>query len=116
MLYCLEVQRAYPDYKRPYASVNVYHFKTIDEADNKRREEKKRYYESFCEFLEETGEDVPTDVDKIDEDEAQNYFYSESYMDMAPFSATLYEIQFDDDTVTSKRISFPNLKIDSSSE
>ena len=112
MLYCLEIVRAYPDYKRPYVSVNVYHFKSIDEADNKRREEKRKYYESFCQFLEETGEDVPKDVDNIDEDEAQSYIYSDNYMDMAPFSATLYLIEMEDDIVTSKRVAFPNNKID----
>lgn len=112
MLYCLEIVKAYPDYKRPYVSVDVCHYKNIDAADNKRREEKRKYYESFCQFLEETGENVPKDVDKIDEDEAQDYIYNDSYMDMIPFSATLYLIEMEDDLVTSKRISFPNNKID----
>lgn len=112
MLYCVEIVRAYPDYKRPYVSVTVHHFKTLNEADEKRREEKRKYYENFCEFLEENGEDVPKDVDQIDEDEAQNYLYSDSYMDMAPFSCTLYLIEMDDDSITSKRISFPGEKLD----
>jgi len=112
MLYCLEIVRARPDYKRPYVSVSTYHFKSLEEADNKRRQEKRDYYESFCSFLEENGDDVPKDVDEIDEDEAQNYIYSDSYMDMAPFSATLYLIEMDEDSITSKRISFPREKLD----
>ena len=106
MLYCLQIERARPG-KRPYASMSVYHFKTIEEADEKRRNEKREYYEGFLQHLEEEGEDVPKDIDLLDEDEAQSYIYYDSYMDMLPFSATLYVIEIEDDSISSKRIPFP---------
>ncbi len=107
MLYCLQIERAMPSYKRPSASSSIFHFKTIEEADEKRRAEKKEYYEGFLQHLEENGEDVPDDIDLLDEDEAQTYIYYDSYMDMLPFSATLYLIEVEDDSLSSKRIPFP---------
>lgn len=112
MLYCLEVVQAHPDWKRPYASAQTFHFVTKEEANEKRRELKQKYYDNFLQYLEEAAEDVPDDIDKIDEDEAQSYIYFESYMDMAPFTATVYEIKHEDDHVTSKRVSFPINLID----
>ena len=108
MLYCLTITKAYPDYKRPYVSVSTYHFLTKEDANEKRREEKRIYYQDFLDFLKMHGDPVPKDVDNIDEDDAQTeYIYSDSYMDMEPFSATLYEITFEEDLVRSKRINFP---------
>ena len=107
-LYCLEIVKAYPDYKRPYVSTNLYHFKDPYSANEKRREEKLNYYQNFIEYLEETEDKKIEDIDDLDEDEAQtDYIYSDSYMDMSPFTATLYEIYINDDIIKSKRISFP---------
>ena len=107
-LYCLEIVKAYPDYKRPYATSSVYHYSTIEDANEKRRTEKRLYYDSFLQFLRECCEPVPKDIDNIDEDEAQtNYIYSDYYMEMEPFLATLYEITIENDLVKSKRINFP---------
>jgi len=111
-LYCLTVVRAYPDYKRPYSSTSVYHFATIEDANEKRRKEKRKYYENFLEFLRECCQPVPKDIDNIDEDEAQTDFvYIDTYMDMEPFSAILYEIVMEEDFITSKRIEFPKTDI-----
>ena len=114
-LYCLKIERACPDYKRPYCSVSVHHYLTIEEADEKRRREKQKYYKDFLTYLDECGEEVPKDVDEIDEDEAQDYFYRDSYMDMMPFDCILYVIEIQDDSITSKTIPFPKSeKLDSS--
>lgn len=108
MLYCLEITKAYPDYKRPYASVSTYHFLTKEDANEKRRQEKRNYYEGFLQFLRDFDSPVPKDIDNIDEDVAQtDYIYSDTYMDMEPFCANLYEITIEDDLITSKRINFP---------
>lgn len=104
-LYCLEIVRAYPDYKRPYASVDVYHFLTIKEANEKRREEKQKYYHDFIDSLEES--ERIKDIDKINEEKAEEYIYYDSCMEMQPFSATLYEIHIETGTITSEVISFP---------
>lgn len=103
-LYCLEIVRAFPDYKRPYASVDVYHFLTIKEANEKRREEKRQYYLNFIESLEE-GE--IKDIDNVNEEKAEEYIYSDSYMQMEPFSATLYLVHIETGTITSEIIPFP---------
>ena len=107
MIYCLHIEEARPDYKRPSASMAVYHCKTIEEANERRREEKKQYYAEYLNYLEENGEDVPKDIDDVDEDAAQDYFYRDSFMDMAPFSATLYEIKIEDDAIIKTRLPFP---------
>ena len=101
-LFCLEIVKAFPDYKRPYTITNVYHYLDINVANDKRREEKSEYYKNFIENLE------IKDIDDLDEDEAQtDFIYYDSYMDMEPFSATLYEIEMDEDYIKSKRIPFP---------
>ena len=107
MLYCLQIEEAKPDYKRPYSNHLLFHCKTVEEANERRREEKKEYYAEYLNYLEENGEDVPKDVDDIDEDESRDYFYRDSYMDMAPFSATLYEIKIEDDAIIKTRLPFP---------
>jgi hypothetical protein len=106
-VYCLEILRAYPDRKRPSASSSVFFFPNPYDANEKRRQEKRKYYEDFMTHLKEIADRVPKDIDNIDEDEAQDYFYMENYMDMQPFSATLYEVTLEDTSVTSKRIPFP---------
>ena len=107
MLYCLQIEEAKPDYKRPYSNHLVFHCKTVEEANERRREEKKEYYTDYLNYLEENGEEVPKDVDDIDEDEVQDYIYKNSFMDMAPFSATLYEIKIEDDAIIKTRLPFP---------
>ena len=111
-VYCLKIDKAYPDYKRPYASSSVYHFATIEDANEKRKIEKRNYYEGFLQHLRECCDDVPKDIDNIDEDRAQtDYIYYDSYMDMEPFSAILYEITSEDNVITSKRINFPKTEL-----
>ena len=107
MLYCLQIEEAKPDCKRPYSNHLIFHCKTVEEANERRREEKKEYYAEYLNYLEENGEEVPKDVDEIDEDESRDYFYRDSYMDMAPFSATLYEIKIEDDAIIKTRLPFP---------
>lgn len=107
MLYCLQIEEAHPDRKRPYTTTQSFHCMTLKEANERRREEKKRYYEGYLDYLKESGEKVPEDIDDIDEDEAQSFFYRESYMDMAPFTATLYEIKIEDDGIIKTRCPFP---------
>lgn len=107
MIYCLQIEEAKPDYKRPYSNHLIFHCKTVEEANERRREEKTEYYEDYLNYLEEHGEKVPKDVDDIDEDEARDYIFATSYMDMAPFSATLYEIKIEDDAIIKTRIPFP---------
>jgi hypothetical protein len=107
MLYCLQIEMCYPHYKRPYTCNLVKHYKTFEQANEKRREEKAKYYEQYLEHLKENGEEVPKDVDDIDEDESQDYFYKNSYMDMAPFSAAIYEIVIEDDAIIKTRMPFP---------
>ena len=107
MIYCLQIEECFPDYKRPYATHIVQHCTSVEEANERRREEKGRYYEGYLEYLKESGEKVPEDIDDIDEDEAQSFFYRESYMDMAPFTATLYEIKIEDDGIIKTRCPFP---------
>lgn len=106
-VYCLEILRASPDYKRPSASSSVFFFPNPYDANEKRRKEKRDYYQGFMSYLKESGEKVPKDVDNLDEDEAQDYIYHDSYMDMIPFESTLYEVTIEGDRVTSKRIPFP---------
>lgn len=105
-LYCVKVVLAYPDYKRPYASSHIQHFDDIEKANEYRRKEKREYYESFQEYLRESDEPVPKDIDNLDEDKAYEYIYSDSYMDMLPFEATLYEVSFGN-FISSKMIPFP---------
>ena len=103
MLYCLEIIRAYPDVSYPCASVSVHHFKTIAEADDRRREEKRKYYNEFEQFL----NDETIDVDKYDEYGAKDFIYKECSMAMEPFTSNLYEIEIEEDRILSRRISFP---------
>lgn len=112
-IYCLTIVKAYPDYKRPYASTCVYHFSTIHDANEKRRQEKAKYYEDFIEYLKDTENKEVKDIDELDEDEAQtDWIYADSYMDMEPFSATLHEIIIENDLIQSRRINFPANLID----
>jgi hypothetical protein len=106
-LYCVHITKTYPDYKRAYVGSQVKHFLDINEANEFRREEKRKYYESFHEYLRDMDEPVPKDIDNLDEDKAYEYIYSDSYMDMPPFDAELYEIVFDDEHIESKTIDFP---------
>lgn len=130
--YCVEIVCASPDYKRPYAYANVYHYLTIAEANEKRREEKREYYKRFLDSLdseyydtnsaylkddvkekmEETEQTKEYDVDDFDEGKMQDLIYQESYMEQEPFSATLYQIDVKDNTITSKIIPFPNIQLD----
>ena len=98
--YCLKIVRAYPDYKRPYANASVYHFMSIQEAELKRKEEKRIYYQQFLHWLENPEE---IDMDKID-DECYDLCYADSYMDQEPFEAVLYEITFQNSTTPGDRI------------
>jgi hypothetical protein len=107
MLYCLQIEESYPDYKRPFASHQIFHYKTFEQANEKRREEKGKYYEQYLEHLKENGEEVPKDVDDIDEDESRDFIFHDSYMDMAPFSAAIYEIVIEDDAIIKTRMPFP---------
>lgn len=106
-LYCLEIVCAHPDYKRPYASVEVFHFLSSEEANEKRKQKKLEYYSDFVDMLEADGT-VIKDIDDVDDRSEQDaYFYQDSYMDMEPFAATLYEIHIEDGNITSKSIPFP---------
>ena len=107
MIYCLQIEKSFPDYKRPYATHIVQHCMTVEEANERRREEKKEYYEGYLDYLKESGEDVPEDIDDLDEDESQDYIFRESYMDMPPFTATLYEIKIEEDGIIKTRCPFP---------
>ena len=102
MLYSLVIVKAHPDYKRPYSTTDVYYFLNPGDANEKRREEKRSYYQDFLKYLEEE------DIDKIDEDDLQSEIYADSYMDMEPFSAQLYEINIENDTIVTKKLRFPN--------
>ena len=111
-MFCLHIVKAHPDYKRPYASAQVFHFATKEDANEKRREEKRKYYKSFLEYLESVEELIPQDIDNLDEDVAQtDFIYVDSYMDMQPFTSTLYEIDMEEDFITSKRVEFPKTNI-----
>ena len=105
--YCLKIVRAFPDYKRPYANASVYHFLTIQEAETKRLSEKKLYYQNFIHWL-DNPESI--NVDALD-DECYDLCYADSYMDQAPFEATLYEIIFDNHTLFTKEIPFPRTNL-----
>jgi Lon protease-like protein len=105
-LYCVKIVTAFPDYKRPYASCYIEHFNDIESANEFRRKEKREYYESFQQYLRKFSEPVPKDIDNLDEEKAQDYIYSDTYMDMSPFEATLYEISFGN-YISSKMIDFP---------
>lgn len=112
-IYCLEIIKAFPDPKRPYSSTNIYHFTDKFSANEKRRQEKTKYYEDFIDYLKKDEDMIIKDIDDLDEDEAQtDWVYCFSYMDMPPFSATLYEIEMIDDYIKSKRIKFPVNQID----
>lgn len=102
-IYCVKIVRAFPDYMRPYANASVYHFLSIKEANEKRREEKRKYFYRFIGWL-DNYETI--DIDDID-DEASDLCYSDSYMDQEPFEATLYEIVIDH-KITTKEIPFPH--------
>lgn len=112
-LYCVEIVCAYPDYKRPYVSTRVYHFLTIEEANEKRREKKRKYYSDFLSALKgvEENEDEtnnsPKDIDEVDEEQLSQFIYVDAYMDMEPFEATLYQISIDNGNITSEVIPFP---------
>lgn len=107
MLYTLQIEKCFPDPKHPFSTTVVHYCRTVEEANERRREEKAQYYENYLNFLKESGENVPKDVDEIDEDESQDFIFRYSFMDMAPFSATLYEIQIEDDAITKTRLPFP---------
>ncbi len=107
MIYGVHIVTAHPDHKRPYANAYVEYFKSIEECNEYRRKEKIKYYKGFQEYLREEGLDVPKDIDNLDEDKADDYIFSDSYMDMPPFDATLYEITLNENEVKSKIIEFP---------
>lgn len=109
MLYSLVIVKAHPDYKRPYSTTDVYYFLNREDANEKRREEKRSYYQDFLKYLEE---DDQKDIDQIDEDDLQSEIYADAYMDMEPFSAQLYEINIENDTIVTKKLRFPNDVLD----
>jgi hypothetical protein len=108
-IFCLQIVKAFPDYKRPRSSTNIYHFTDEFSANEKRRQEKAKYYQDFIDYLKQDEDTIIKDIDDLDEDEAQtDWVYKDSYMDMEPFSATLYEIEIIDECIKTKRINFPN--------
>lgn len=107
MIYCLEILTAHPCYKRPSASSSLFFYTSEKEANEKRREEKSIYYESFMEQLKKEDDEDDIDVDDINEEDASRFIYTNSYMDMEPFSSTLYEVSIDGNQVTYKIIPPP---------
>jgi hypothetical protein len=85
----------------------VWHFKTLKEANEKRREQKREYYEDYLEYMRECGEHVPEDIDDLDDDKLVERVYSNAYMDMRPFSAIIHEIKIEEDAIVKTRVPFP---------
>ena len=103
-MYCVIITTAYPDYKRPYASVDVKHFKSEEEAKTYVKNSKVEYYKDYGvleQYLDRFDDDEdPSKIDFYDEkvlneidDFAFDYIYADSYMDMLPFSSDIRKIE-----------------------
>lgn len=79
-MWCLVVIRSYPDYKRPFSTTDVQHFATYEKAFA----EKEKAYD---EFLDESG------FEREEYECDPNIYYCDTYMEMPPFEARLFEVK-----------------------
>jgi len=96
ILYCVVIEKAYPDYKRPFSTTKVEHFRNEDKAKEYIKIEKRKYYNDCCVKEDEDGNYVeinsgedPSDYDE----EAHDMIYADSYMDMTPFDSSIIEVE-----------------------
>ena len=117
-VWCLKVEIAHPDYKRPYANFHVFHFKTEMEAIQKEREMRiqfclpyKDYEDSDLESDSSDDEDEKArkrkgrvNIDDLTKEEKDEWllkkfdkicegFYGDSYMDMDPYSSEIFLVK-----------------------
>ena len=96
ILYCVMIEKAYPDYKRPYCITDVEHFRNKDKAEKYIKIEKRKYYNDCCVKEDEDGNyvEINSDEDPSDYDnEAYDMIYADSYMDMSPFGSSIIEVE-----------------------
>ena len=109
-MFCLHVVIAFPDYKRPSAEVSIKHYSTKELAENALQKIKHKF---VCEYVDpedffpknhefndgqngELNEDDLKAIEKLDKmiesGELVEYYYQDSYMEMPPFDARIFEV------------------------
>ena len=92
-MYHLLISIALPDYKRPSVSTHSYYFNHIENAERGLISAKNEYI-SDNQLTDDHGELIT--VDKLDvmiySGELDKIIYCDSYMDIPPFSGSIYEI------------------------
>lgn len=84
MIWCLHVVIAEPCYKRPSVDIRLFHFNSKEAAENKLIEIKKEVMHIY----DITDEDIFNDYDRLCE-----LWYGDSYMDIPPFEAHIFEVK-----------------------
>jgi len=100
-IYSVLITRAYPDYKRPYASATLCHFDSYEAATEFAMRQRMIYYndygvldafnnESDTQLTVDDDARPPTDDQLMRLEElAYDIVYFDSYMDMSPFDAVV---------------------------
>lgn len=83
MTWCLVIQIAYPDYKRPSLDVKVYHYAKREDAEKRLKIEDDAYIANYG-ITRETFDDPVALAD---------YVYADSYMENNPFDAHLFKVE-----------------------
>lgn len=102
--YCLKVVTACPDWKRPYAEVTIKHYSTKEAAEEALRNIKEGYIDDYFYVDRDSNDDDEEfnyrekgmTVEKLDEmienGKLAEKIYEDSYMDMEPFDAEVFEV------------------------
>jgi len=92
-MFCLKVIIAHPDYKRPYTTVIVEHFKTKEEAIDRLNKIKLDYINDH-DLVE--GDDIAELIEEFDNllnsSKLSEYIYGDAYTDQLPFEWDIFEV------------------------
>lgn len=108
-IWCVKITIAKPDYKRPYASCQVFFFDVYEQAQEKLEEQETEFLSDIFGFSKKCNDVLYYSNEEIDENDIEDnvdcycktdlyngrlseYYYEDSYMDMPPFNYEIFEI------------------------
>ena len=112
-IWCVKIAIAKPDYKRPYASCQVFFFDVYEEALEKLEEQESEFLHDIFDFSQRfddvvyySNKEIDINDEFIIDDDVDcyckadlyngrlsEYYYQDYYMDMPPFHYEMFEIE-----------------------